>query len=207
MTETPTTDTGTASPPLRFRDVIAAAKLPEKVVPLCLRGDLAAQVDELEAQLAQTRPSERMVPNPERVALAQQIEALQDEMKASTVAFRLRALPRREFRALTKEHPPRDGEPQDQMAGVNTDTYFLAVVRRCLVEPELTEDEFVNLADNVLSSGQWRKLQESAASLNMDDVSVPFSATASILLRKSAETSKPPPAGESASNGSTGGNP
>jgi predicted acetyltransferase len=57
------------------------------------RGDLAAEVEELNRRLAELkeRPTDRLVGNPEARRIAERIKALRVEMVEATVEFRLRA--------------------------------------------------------------------------------------------------------------------
>lgn len=164
--------------------VIAAAKLPETSVELCLRGDLVAQLATLERQLEaeQGRGDQRLTGNQEAKKLAQQIDKLQRDMQDSTVAFTFRALPSSEFLSFLAKHPPRDGDATDQSLGFNRDTYFADLTRRCLIDPDLDDEQWQKLQD-ALTARQWNQLTGAANALNIDDVDVPFSAAASQLLQ------------------------
>lgn len=162
--------------------VIAAAKLPEKTVELCLRGDLVAQVEDLERQMQAVKPpTDRMVGNVEGRKLAAQIGQLQQQMRSSTIVFHLRALSHREYRDFIVAHPPRDDNQVDAMYGYNRETYFTDLTRLCLTAPELDDEQWEQLL-NALTAKQWDELAGAADSLNSDSVSVPFSGAASLIL-------------------------
>jgi hypothetical protein len=78
-----------------IKSMLNGARLPERTVPICLRGDLVAEHEELERQLeeANRRASDSLAGNGAG-ELADRIEALQEEMRAATVTFRVRALPK-----------------------------------------------------------------------------------------------------------------
>jgi len=185
--------------------LIKGAKRPEKIVPICLRPDLNAEIDRLEGELGRQRPSERLIGNAENVRIAKQIEAVREQMRQSTVEFHFRALGRKEFREFTANHAPRDGDADDQRQGINRETYAFDLVRMCLVSPTLDDETYATLVDDTLSAGQWGQMADAAIGLNIQDAKVPYSSNASLILSSSAETSKRPPVGGSPSNGSTGG--
>jgi hypothetical protein len=105
-------------------------------------------------------------------------------MLEHTVTFRLRALPRRKFTALQAEYPPRADNAGDVLAGTNVEAMTEALVRRCLVEPEL-DDEDWQILDDTMSDGQWGLLTNAAWAINARDVTVPFSQTASRIMQAS----------------------
>lgn len=175
-----------------FKAMLAEAKLPERGVEICLRGDLVADHEALERRLeAAERASLHSMEGADVAQLADQIEQLQQEMREHTYTFRLRALPRHEYRALVQAHPPRreeNGDPNeaDARTGLNQDTFFPDLVRRCAVDPELTEQEWAELLDSKLTDKQFETLTDVAYFLNRGDVDVPFSRAASRAKRASA---------------------
>lgn len=168
-------------------EALAGAKLPEKTVPICLRGDLQAEFERLEAQLveAQRGTSDSLAAGGRVRELAEQIEALRAEMAAATVTFVLRAVPRRRWTALVAEHPPRDDQQLDRVLGVNEETFTSVLIRECTVDPQMAGEQWDRL-DEALTEFQWQKLFNAAWSLNARDVDVPFSHAASTILRASA---------------------
>jgi hypothetical protein len=174
-----------------FRDLLKQAKLPERTVPVCLRGDLVADHEALERQLqaAQDRPVDSFEGNGAG-DLADRIRGLEGEMREHTYTFRLRAVPKRQFRALVADHPPRrddDGEPlrDDAVLGVNRDTFFTALVRACVQDPQLDDGEWVELLDEKLTDRQFMDLADAAWFVNRGEVDVPFSHAASRAKRGS----------------------
>lgn len=169
--------------------LIAGARLPERTVPICLRGNLVAQVEALDRELAELDRPGRIVADSlagdGRRPIAERIEALREEMRASTVNFLLRALPRRRWNALLAEHPPREGDDGDKAMGVNSETLFEALIAESVVSPELTPEEWTLLLDS-LSSAQYDSLATAAWALNRRGVDVPFSPAASRILASSA---------------------
>lgn len=167
-----------------FKTLLAGAKLPEQVVPLCLRGDLAAEVERLDAELEllQKSPGTSLAGNGSG-ALVEQIEALQEQMREHTYPFRLRALPRPEWNALRALHPPRIGEDgetllEDRMSGVNRDAFFEPAIRASIIDPEISDADWGTL-NATITDAQFQDLVSAVWSLNQGKVDVPFSRAAS----------------------------
>lgn len=190
--------------------LIASARLPERSVEICLHPDLMAELQDLERQLEEADARHRSsgsLAGGDRVEIAQKMEAVRERMKAHTVKFRLRAVPRRRWTALVAEHPPRPGVERDTVMGLNEETFFEAMVRECTVEPDLDDKDWATLLDEALSDAQWGVLTNAAWAVNARDVDVPFSRAASRILQTSAPESSAPNGLASASNGSTAGSP
>lgn len=180
-----------------FKAMMAEAKLPEDVVPTCLRGDLKAEHEQLNAELVRLEEDavDSLAGNG-GAELAEQIRALEAEMRENTYPIRLRALPKPEFRAFVAEYPPRfddDGKPigMDGAFEINTEEGFEPLVRRSIVDPELDDADFADLMRK-LTDSQFDVLAATAWRLNKGEISVPFSRAASRLNRLSGDESKPP---------------
>lgn len=180
-----------------IKAMLTDAKLPERTVPICLRGDLVAEHEQLERRLedANRRAVDSLAGNGAG-ELIDQLEALQGEMRDSTVIFRLRALPKSKWRALVAQHPPRqddDGKPipEDVANGANLETLLDAIVRACLVEPEIDDDTWALMAgdDGRLTDRQLGSLADAAWAVNRGDVSVPFSLAVSQARRTTGTAS------------------
>lgn len=176
-----------------FKDRIAAAKLPERTVELCLRGDLQAQFEDLERDLRTAQESSpadgRIVGNPEANRLAEEIELLRIEMSEAVEVFRLRALPRGRYTALMADHPP-VGDDQEKL-GYNPDTFFPDVVLRSIVEPSDIDAEAWDAFLEKITDHQFNEMVTAVQILNYRKVNVPFSRAASQLTRPSAPESTP----------------
>lgn len=172
-------------------ELIRSAKLPERIVHLCLRGDLAAEHERLSAELsaAQRSNTTSLAGNSHAARLAEDIRALEELMAESTVAFRLRALPRRQWAQLVAAHPPRRDEGgrvvDTDASGVNIDEFMADALRRCVVDPVLADEDWTSLVDECLTDAQYTQLSDAAWALNRREVDVPFSLAASRILRAS----------------------
>lgn len=172
---------------------LAAAKLPERTVEICLRGDLQADFEELERQLdvAVDQPSGRVVGNEEAQRLVKQIEQLRAEMKDSTQVFRLRAFPRGRYAALMADHPAVPGDERTAGLGYNPETFFEDALRRSVIDPaEIDDATWTTLLDSITDQ-QYSELVTTVQVLNTRPVSVPFSRAALRMTRASALESKP----------------
>src|SRR5690606_34095530 len=107
------------------------------------------------------------------------IREIEGQMKEATIELTLRALPRRDWLRVLRDHPPRKGHEADKGLGSNAETFFEALIPRSIVSPELNADEVSRLMD-ALSTAQYDALLETAWIINRRDVSVPFSRVASL---------------------------
>lgn len=194
-----------------FKEKLKAARLPERSISVCLRGDLTADFEAAERDLKAAQESS--VDSKEGVgvgSIIERIDALREEMREHTEEFRLRAMPQPAFRALVGAHPPRrDDEGTldagDVQLGFNRDTFFEALLRMSVISPDLGVDvaglikEFavsrffpVEIPDGdwpellaVLTDRQYNDLTDAAWFVNRTEVSVPFSSAASLAKRNS----------------------
>lgn len=173
-----------------FEAMLAEAKLPEKTVPVCLRGDLVAEFEKLDRQLEEARrkPSDSLAGSGEG-EIIDAMEALREQMREHTYDVVMRAKSKREWRALCSQHPPRktdDGEVdrRDVLLGVNAETFFDAIVRLCMVDPEMDDTTWQRF-EAALTDKQFEELADAAWSVNRRDVDIPFSPAASRQSRVS----------------------
>lgn len=169
-----------------FKDKLKLARLPEDTVQVCLRGNLAADFRELQQGLARIKEAPKGSGSMEGMGEAgvlEQMAALRADMQDSTQTFRLRALPRPEFRALAAQYPPLRTESgdlditrvMDVRAGVHLESFLPVLLRRSVIEPEM-DDEDWDALESVATDWQMEELQDKAWNLNRDEVKpVPFS--------------------------------
>jgi hypothetical protein len=170
--------------------LLDTAALPERTVEICLRGDLVSKVEDLERQLRDAQTSLTTLADAGRAQLlATEIESVREQMRAASVVFRLRGLNRQDWRAILAAHPPREDDRDDNILGYNQDTFFPALIRACLIEPDVDDETWARL-EPVLSSKQFDDLADAALGTSRRTVDVPFSFAASATLRHSADESK-----------------
>lgn len=180
------------------------AAQPEQSLTLCLRGDLRAEWEALERQFGEVRKRPReSLADDGGASIAAEMKQLEEQMRSSIVAIRLRALPRREWKKLIEAHPPKTDT--DKKIGLDQASFYDALIAKCLISPELSSEQLTKMLD-VITSGQYDELAEAAWALNRRDVQVPFSPTASRITQNSDETSRRRSDSASASAGSKAGN-
>jgi hypothetical protein len=147
-------------------EALKTAKLPERVVPVCL--DASAIEAYREAELEASRAAADSLGGRKEIP-----GALVAAVEAATIRFTLRALPRKQWTALIKEHPPRKDSPEDRKLGYNEDTLYEAMVRKSIVDPLPTDDEWGQI-DEVMTEGEWIRLVAAAQALNLAGSKLPF---------------------------------
>ena len=107
-------------------------------------------------------------------------------MRSETIVLRMRALGKRAWDALLKQHPPRKDNEEDAQLGYNADTFMEALIRECTYSPDdLDEETWRELLDERLTEWQWAQLQNCALTLNVRRVDVPNSFAVSRLTQGS----------------------
>lgn len=206
-----------------FATLLGEDTRPEKLVPLCLRGNLQAEWDRLK-ELYDAGPTAddkaMMVDRAAKRRVAEQLAEVEAKMRAGTVQFRLRALPRRRtpdtpkdqtvWQELVEKHPPRldakgKVDQRDAGAGVHMQPLLEELVPLSVVEPVMSAEQWQQL-DAKLSDGQWQQLAMAAWLLNRSEVDVPFSRAAS-MMRSFDAVSRRQSDSASPSDDSTAGNP
>ncbi|MEU1421471.1 hypothetical protein [Kitasatospora sp. NPDC005751] len=164
-------------------DILARVRPRTATVTLYLDGEASGRIAQLEAQfaaLADWQPASLAEPDPRR-ALAEEIAELQDRIRDSAQDFTLRALPAKAWSDLLALHPPRHAQEL-----YNPLTLPPALVPACLAEPEMTPEEYEQLAE-VLNQGQRDQLELAAWQVNNEATTVPFSLAASALRSSTGE--------------------
>lgn len=123
-------------------------------------------------------------PEPASKGIAERMAALMTDHPEAFYDLEFEALERAEWLALRDQHPPRDGNPDDQ-GMYNTATFGPAAIRACLVDPE-PSDEVMAFFDAKLSNGEWERLTMLVWSLNEGGREVPKLDLALSILNGSA---------------------
>lgn len=179
---------------LSIEDILAEARLPEDCVTLFVRGDLAAEYERLDRQLAgaSRQPASLGEPSPAS-AIVEAMTALHEQMSAVGEAdFRLRALDAKSWSDLFAKRPEaptaEDGQEVSKAAKdqftADWHAWVCAMVAATCYEPKMTAKQAEKLAAK-LADSQWKELSNSAYSINVERQSIPFSAAASAILRHS----------------------
>jgi hypothetical protein len=110
-----------------------------------------------------------------------ELDRLKAEMLRWTVPFVLRAVPEADWSALLEAHPPRKSpddvkkiDLRDAEDGVDTSTFYHALIRAAIAEPPHTDDQFAKLM-RLVTAAQFERLKDAAARVNLRDDNLPFS--------------------------------
>lgn len=177
-----------------IKERLAAAKLPERSLEVCLRGDLAAEHDDLERQLKVARQSEgggrkRVGSKSDAKTIAEKMQAVREQMAGEMLELRIRALPRAEWQALVRKNPPVKDDEGDKALGVNLAGLMEEAIPRCVVEPELDADDWEQL-NTVLSAAEYDRLLSVVWDVNRSGVDIPKSRLASLVMTESDADSR-----------------
>ncbi|MEU4410767.1 hypothetical protein AB0F88_40205 [Streptosporangium sp. NPDC023963] len=177
---------------MEFADIKGRIKLPEKTVSICLRGDLQAEFEGLERDLAAARSKPKAVTlsggNEEAETIAQMIADLSEEMREHSTVFRFRGLTKRAYSDLVAQYPP-TREQEEKGNDVNWETFPVALIAACAIEPKMTEAEAGELNDMV-TQAQWNAIYMAASAVNAAKLDIPNSSAASAVLASSRRSSK-----------------
>jgi hypothetical protein len=114
------------------------------------------------------------------------LDEIEAQVRADSIKFRFKALGRRALQKLTDAHPPRKDKPRDQLHGFDEDAATAALIRKCLVEPELSDEAVTELIEDELTDGQYEQLSNTVWALNRRTADIPFSLTGSAPTPSSA---------------------
>lgn len=84
---------------------------------------------------------------PRSHTLYEQHQALVAEAEETKIVVTIGALGRKAWRTLVGEHPPRKDNEADEGVGVNEDTFRDELVPLSVLSPELTDDDYDEMAD------------------------------------------------------------
>jgi hypothetical protein len=147
-----------------------SARLPEKTHPLCLRGDLVADYENLKRRKAEVAKTDSLAG--ESAEIEEQLDRLREEMKTATVVVRMRAMPKRRWDELINAHKPREDNELDQAIGYDPDAFFNAAIPESIVEPKLTPAQWAKLSES-LTEAQYNDLVSVVNDLNVRKVDIP----------------------------------
>jgi len=170
-----------------FDEIKKRASLPTKILPLCLAGEVMEEIDDLERQLAEAKPSENLEERSPKLVIAEQIAEAQERMREATVDFHLRAMGARTWSAFYAGQPERrDGE-----SGTEWDEriypWYAELVSRSCTDPVMSVEQVAELVD-LINGRSWAELTNTCFLLNAGKVDIPNSDAASALIRSSEQT-------------------
>lgn len=157
------------------KELLARSQRAVRVVDICTRADLVDEAEKLETRLERARADQSSIGgNPDVPALEQQLAELREQMEEATITFRIRGLSQRKYTEVVAQHPPRKDDKRDALLGMNIDDVIEQLIKLGTEEPQLDDDDWQILLDDVLNQATYVQLTDAAWSVNAKDVSVPF---------------------------------
>lgn len=185
-----------------FEEIKARASLPETTVTLIVDGKHLERIRDLEAQLRVAQPPTSLAERNPATVLAEEIADLQEEMRDSVVAFKLRAMGGRRWDRFKFTQPQRAKDEDEDAFSERFFLWLCVLVSITCIDPVMTAEEVAELVD-LLPGSSWDELSSEAWALNSGKVSIPFSAAAFGLTTSSGGTSRRPSSSESRTPGSS----
>jgi hypothetical protein len=183
----------------------------EESTQICLRPDLLDEWEEATTELNASQVSDatngRLASGVSATTreLAKKVQGLEDQIEASAMTFRFRAMSKDEWQALCANHAPRPGNELDLFAGYNRDAVTDASVRECLYDPVFEDCSKVGCEHEDCGSWQqlvkscnpseWAELRSTVQSVNRSVVDAPKSVLASQILSRRGSASRRPSSG------------
>lgn len=190
-------------------------KRPTKRIEFCTNLDLVEQheaaVAAIDAAQKAAQAAQMETGNAAAREAAELAQSLEAQMREHTVVFTLQAWPRKKWAEWEVTHPPRDGNEGDKALGVDTSGLdkvlsgekadghdwpsAIVSVTSLAGEPVPFDPgtDWDVLAEE-MTSAQWNSFAIPVLQLNNGVTAAPFSRLASVVIRRSEPTSKPPSA-------------
>ncbi|WP_416976721.1 hypothetical protein [Streptomyces sp. T028] len=161
-----------------IKEILAKAKPREHTVRICLAGDLAAEVDRLEAELSAVSnwQAQSIADKHPGIEIAEKIAAARERMREAEVEFTFRALGAKAWSDLVAQHPSaKEDESWDE------ETLPPALVAASAADPVMAPEDVAALFEQ-LNMGQRQELINAAWTVNGEATAVPFALHASAIL-------------------------
>lgn len=162
-------------------DILKQAKPRERTVKVCIRGDLAGEVERLSEEISKVssdwEPEDLTDEHPAR-ALSAQLKEARDQARAAEESFTLRYIGDKAYSDLLAAHPSKD---DGQLFDAHT--FPRALIVASCVDPVMSEEEAAELFE-VLNQGEIDKLANAAWDVHTSVDLAPFSLAASALLAR-----------------------
>jgi hypothetical protein len=175
---------------------------PERTVWLLLNRTLRRRWDELARAMADAPVKATSLGEiaPAK-AVAREMDAVREQMRAAEKPFRLVASEPRTWAAFQDTKPERAaGQPEKEWQTV-WHAWVCQMVANACVDPVMTAEQVDRLCGR-LSNAQWLELSNTAWDLNSEREKVPFSAVVFALTRDDGDSSRQHETSESPSPGS-----
>ena len=126
---------------LSLDEIMSSARLVERTVRICIRGDLEAEYEQTVNELGTlvdangevlTKGDQALSDGSRAQELAGRVQDLEAQMKAASRTVRFRAMPDDDWRAFLKTHEDAAGKVKDY------DAFNEQIIARCAISPTLT---------------------------------------------------------------------
>lgn len=114
--------------------------------------------------------------------IAAEKDAYVEQVASDAPKVVLEGISERTVQRLRDDHPPRKGNDLDERAGYNREEFASALVRACLVEPEVTDEQWEEFVEEA-SAGRMQTLFEHATEVTGEEVDLPKSSAVTALTR------------------------
>lgn len=183
-------------------DFLGEFEPPTVEVRVCPRADLLEQHRLLDRQLAEasTKSAGGSLAGDDTRTLADEVTALEERIEQATRTFKFRALSRRRWRSLLGAHPPLKQHKADGL-DFNPETFPVAAIAACAVEPAMTDEQAEKVAD-AIPLGEFEKMWAAVLQVNLGASDTPKSVLATTIHRMNGafSTTAPPEASPGASS-------
>jgi hypothetical protein len=162
-----------------IEEILKQASPRQRTVPVCIRGDLASEVEHLAEQMSRAtkewEPTSIADEHPGR-RIAAELKAAQEAVKAAEVPFVLQFIGDRAYSDLLAEHP--SDNPNELF---DERTFPKALIVASCVDPKMTAEQATELFEKI-NRGEQKKLFDAAWEVHTATDVSPFSLAASALL-------------------------
>lgn len=172
-----------------LNQMLAERKMPERIVKVCLRADVAADIEQREAEIRRLQEEAegdaRLAGDPRLDELGEQIADLEKVAAEYTIEVRVRALKHSKWKQLVNASVkinPETGKEED----TDLDKLMETAIPLSIVEPEMSQAEMADLLEG-LTDGQFGDFYRAVWELNRHGVAVPKSVLGSQARQTSSE--------------------
>lgn len=181
-------------PTLTLDEILNGRKRAQKSIPICMRLDVMAEIEELERQITAAQGTvlddadQRLAADGADIpGMVEKIRELEAIGRQYTIDVRIQALDKKRWNDKVAEHTIEDDEGNKKL---DISALTFDIFADILVSPAMDTDQ-QNTFLTGLSDGQWEVVMNSVFELNRRVVSVGKSLTASLATQKKSEKRGP----------------
>lgn len=181
---------------LSAKDRIKGARKQRRSTRINLRGDLVAQIEQLEAELrdamdAEQQQSRRLSDTSASTGLAERIEQLRTQMAHEWLDLTLEQRGWADWRQFKAANPPREDDDYDKLVGCNFDVLVQDFMPTCVIDPVLDAEDWAGLFERC-APADLRDLGAAVYNMHEAGLVVPKSRLSSAVRARTVDDSEPP---------------